>query len=159
MNRVELQRVTIESAALLVELNDADDVLDAQATTITTARGIGVRVAGTRNDTNEGGSVTFVGSTLLSTDKEATIHVLASEHSGKVRLVSTTVDTQGPLTVLAHDCEALLGGASSTARRPPSRRTWVDEGRAARRRREPRARGGARPRRSGVRQRRRCRAG
>ncbi|HEX8004178.1 MAG TPA: hypothetical protein VF519_15930 [Mycobacteriales bacterium] len=109
-NRVELQRVTVNAAALLVELNDPDDSINAEATQVTTARGIGVRVAGTRNGTNTGGTITFVDSTLLATGREAPVHVLASEHSGTITLVETTLDTQGSLTVLAATCEARRGG-------------------------------------------------
>jgi hypothetical protein len=109
-NRMKLQRVTVDNAALLVELNDADDSFEAEATSITTQHGIGLRVAGTHDGANDGGSISMVGSALLATDLDATIHVLASEHSGTVRLHNTTVDTRGPLTVLAATCSAQLGG-------------------------------------------------
>ena len=109
-NTIRFENVTIDAVALLIELNDADDSLDMRATDITTARGIGLRAAGARDDANEGGDIRLVGSSLLATDLDATIYILASEHSGKIRLVATTVDTQGPLTVLAADCEAKLDG-------------------------------------------------
>jgi hypothetical protein len=107
-NRMKLQRVAVDNAALLVELNDVDDSFEAEATSITTRRGIGVRVAGTHDGANDGGSITMVESSLLATDLDATIHVLASEHSGTIRLHNTTVDTRGPLTVLAATCSARL---------------------------------------------------
>jgi hypothetical protein len=110
VNRVKLQRVEIHADALLVELNDPDDAFQAEATEIVTAQGLILRVAGTRDDSNDGGDVRLVGSSLLSTDVDAPIQILASEHSGKIRLVNTTVDTRGSLTVLAFDCEARLDG-------------------------------------------------
>ncbi|HEX8581366.1 MAG TPA: hypothetical protein VF640_03515 [Acidimicrobiales bacterium] len=109
-NRLRLQRVSVDNDALLVELNDADDTFDAEATSIRTRRGIGVRVAGTRDGANEGGTISMVTSSLLATDADATVHVLASEHSGVVRLVDTSIDTRGPLTVLAGTCTARLRG-------------------------------------------------
>ena len=110
VNRIKLQSVEIEVDALLVELNDVDDSLQIEATDIVTAQGVGLRVAGTHDGANEGGDIRLVGSSLLSTDLDATIHILASEHSGTVRLINTTVDTRGALTVLAADCEARLDG-------------------------------------------------
>ncbi len=109
-NGIRLQRVTMRTAALLVELNDVDDSFKMEATSVTTAQGIGIRVAGTHDGGNDGGSISLVGSSLLATDADATIHVLASEHTGEIRLVNTTVDTQGPLTVLAAACSAQLQG-------------------------------------------------
>lgn len=109
-NRLKLQRVSVDNEALLVELNDADDSFEAEATSIVARQAISVRVAGARNGTNQGGAVSMVTSSLLATDVDAPVHVLASEHSGVVRLVDTSVDTRGPLTVLAASCVARLDG-------------------------------------------------
>lgn len=109
-NRIKLQRVTIASDALLIELNDVDDEVSMEATDIATAQGIGVRVAGTHEGATDGGSIRIVGSSLEATDLDSTIHVPASEHSGSIRLVGTTIDTPDLLTVLAADCEAVLDG-------------------------------------------------
>ncbi|GMQ86438.1 MAG: hypothetical protein BMS9Abin07_2017 [Acidimicrobiia bacterium] len=109
-NTIVLDNVTIDTVAFLIELSDADDSLDMSATDITTALGIGLQVVGTRDDANEGGDIRLVGSSLLATDLDATIQILASEQSGKIRLVGTTVDTQGFLFVLAADCKAELDG-------------------------------------------------
>ncbi|MCZ6661609.1 MAG: hypothetical protein O6951_01610 [Actinobacteria bacterium] len=55
-NTVRFENVTVDSVGFLVELNDAEDRLDFRVTDITTSRGIGLRIAGTRNDTNQGGA-------------------------------------------------------------------------------------------------------
>jgi hypothetical protein len=109
-NQIKLQRVTVDNAALLIELNDTNDSVETEATSITTQHGIAVQVAGTHDGANDGGSISLVSSSLLATDLDATINVLASEHSGTIRLVDTTVDTRGPLTVLAATCSAQLHG-------------------------------------------------
>ncbi|CAN5578016.1 hypothetical protein BH20ACT2_BH20ACT2_19110 [soil metagenome] len=107
-NNVRLQKVTVDSAGLLIELNDADDTFQAEASDLTTTGGIHIRVADP--DANAGGDIRLVASKLLATDTDAPVVVAASEHSGVIRLVNTSVDTRGPLTILAADCEARLAG-------------------------------------------------
>jgi hypothetical protein len=60
--------------------------------------------------TRDGGDVRLVGSSLLSTDLDATIDILAPEHGGTMRLVDTTVGAQSLLTAPANDCAARLEG-------------------------------------------------
>ncbi|MDZ7676984.1 MAG: hypothetical protein U5K29_00340 [Acidimicrobiales bacterium] len=109
-NVVRLQRVTFDSRAVLIELNDADDEFRAERLEATVAEGWSLQVAETDDDANEGGSVRLVSSTVLATGTDAPVTVTASEHSGTVELVNTTLDTRGLLLVTAADCSARIRG-------------------------------------------------
>ncbi len=111
-NKVILARSTVtaigEGAGLLIELNDADDVLETAASRLTAPAGILMHVAGQRDDDSDGGTIRLVRSTLLSEGAgTGGIQVLSSEQSGSIRLVETVLDTPGSLTVLAAECQSV----------------------------------------------------
>lgn len=100
-----------EGSGILLELNDATDSLNVASTKITAPAGVVVRVAGQRGDENSGGSIRMAQSALLSDGPQTSgIQVLASDHSGTINLVNTTLDTPGALTVLAARCTAVQAG-------------------------------------------------
>ncbi|CAN5225349.1 hypothetical protein BH24ACT1_BH24ACT1_05350 [soil metagenome] len=100
-----------EGAGLLIELNDADDVLETAASRLTAPAGILMHVAGQRNDDSDGGTIRLARSTLLSEGAgTGGIQVLSSEQSGSIRLVETVLDTPGSLTVLAAECQSVRDG-------------------------------------------------
>jgi hypothetical protein len=109
-NRIKLQRTTFDMTAVLVELNDADDEFRAEQLDATVAVGFSVKVAETEGGANDGGSIRMVGSSVLATEPGAPLTVAASEHSGTVELVNTSLDTLGLLTVVAGDCSGRMGG-------------------------------------------------
>lgn len=107
-NRVKVQRSTVNTDGWLIELNDADDTLQIEASSITAAQGINLTVV--EPGEVAGGDIRLVGSKLHATNVDASVSVYASEHSGIIRMVNTSADTQGLLTILASDCQAQLGG-------------------------------------------------
>lgn len=113
-NKVIVARSTItasgDGSGILIELNDAEDVLETAASKITAPAGILVHVADQRDDSG-GGSIRLVRSTLLSEGVGTSgIQVLSSEQSGSIRLVETVLDTPGSLTVLAAECQSVRAG-------------------------------------------------
>ena len=112
-NKVSIQRSNITAdvgAGILMELNDPTDLLQMEITHVRAPAGILLRVAGQRGDANRGGSIHLTTSTLISEGAGTSgIQVLASDHSGVIRLVRTALNTPGPLTVLAGDCSAITG--------------------------------------------------
>ena len=111
-NRIKLQRTTLNMEAVLVELNAADDEFQTENLDATVAVGFSVRVAETEAGANDGGFIRMVGSSLLATGDGAPVTVAASDHSGTVQLVNTSLDTLGLLTVAADDCSGRMGGQS-----------------------------------------------
>lgn len=111
-NRVKLQRTTFNMHAVLIELNDADDEFQTEELDATVDAGFSVRVAETEAGANDGGFVRMIGSSVLATSADAPVTVAASEHSGTVQLVNTSLDTRGLLTVAAGDCSGRMGGQS-----------------------------------------------
>jgi hypothetical protein len=109
-NTIHLHRTTIDNDALLIEVNDDTDRISTDLSHITTKQGIVLAAAGTDQGANQGGTVFLESSTLQSTDVDAPISLVASEHSGTVKLDDTSVDTQGPLTVTAASCHARFSG-------------------------------------------------
>lgn len=107
-NRIKLQRTTLDMEAVLIELNDADDEFQTEKLAATVAVGFSVKVAETNDGANDGGFIRMVGSTVLATDVGAPVTVAASEHSGTVELVNTSLDTLGLLTVAAGDCSGRI---------------------------------------------------
>lgn len=76
----------------------------------TVVRGFSIAVAETEAGANDGGSVRMVNSSVLALDEGAPVTVRASEHSGTVDLVNTSLDTRGLLTVVAGQCSGRVGG-------------------------------------------------
>jgi hypothetical protein len=105
-----LQRTTFDVEALLIELNDADDEFSTERLDATVVRGFSTAVAETEAGANDGGSVRMVNSSVLALDEDAPVTVRASEHSGTVDLVNTSLDTRGLLTVVAGQCSGRVGG-------------------------------------------------
>lgn len=109
-NRIKLQRTTIEMRGLLVELNDAADRFESESLDVTVDAGFSLRIAETDDGANDGGFVRMVKSTVLATGVDAPVTVAASEHTGTVELVNTTLDTQGQLIVNAGSCSGRIRG-------------------------------------------------
>lgn len=109
-NTIKLQRTTFDMAAVLIELNDATDEFRVEKLNATVVAGFSVRVAESEAGANDGGFVRMVGSSVLATGTDAPVTVAASEHSGTVELVNTSLDTLGLLTVVAGDCSGRMGG-------------------------------------------------
>lgn len=110
-NAVSLKRTNITTASgILLELNDPSDSLRMEVSRFEAAKGIILRVAGLRGEDNSGGSITLTTSVLQSEGADTSgIQVLASEHSGVIRLERSAVNTPGPVTVLAAQCSAVVG--------------------------------------------------
>ena len=103
-NRIDLRRVAIANRGFFVGLNDRKDKLHIKRSKLTTYRGVSVRVAGMRDDHNAGGTVLIKDSMIRASDADAVVSIVASEHSGRVHMSNSVVDTDGLLTVLAHNC-------------------------------------------------------
>lgn len=112
-NVVSIERSNITAragAGILIELNDPDDKLRMEISQISAPAGIAIRVAGQRGEDNSGGSIQLTTSVLTSEGAGTSgIQVLASEHSGVIRLVRSALNTPGPLTVLSADCSSVVG--------------------------------------------------
>lgn len=112
--RVKIQRSMLSAspgAGVLIELNDPEDSLVMENSRIDAPRGLVLRVAGTRGGDNSGGSIRL-NNTDLRSDGTGTggIRVMASEHSGHIRLLESTADSPATVLVLASDCEARRRG-------------------------------------------------
>jgi hypothetical protein len=98
-------------AGVLVELDDAADRINIARTTVTAPAGFLARAADLRGEVSSGGSVTMASSTVTANGPSTGgIQVLASEQGGRVAVTETTLDTTGPLTVLAGTCSATRAG-------------------------------------------------
>lgn len=107
-NVFRLQNTSFDVEALLIELNDANDTVSLRASDLTAVRGLSVKAAD--DASNEGGSIDVVSSRMLVTNDQGPLVFVASEHSGSVRFVNSTADTQGLLLITAHECEGKLEG-------------------------------------------------
>ncbi|HWB71796.1 MAG TPA: hypothetical protein VG452_06220 [Egibacteraceae bacterium] len=107
-NRIHLQRVNFvggADAGLLISLNDPADTFRSEASSFHYPQGIALEVGGTRQDLNEGGTITLVASELLAEDAGGVgIWLAASEHDGSFEAVETVAESPAGVTVVAGSC-------------------------------------------------------
>lgn len=100
-----------EDAGVLIELNDAADRVSLARTTITAPAGLLLRAADLRGEADSGGTIAMSGSTVTANAASSGgIQILASEKGGRITVSETTLDTSGPLSVLAGSCVAARAG-------------------------------------------------